>query len=446
MRGRASRPWVASSCAGLLCLLASALAAPAAGMGREVKVDSAALLALAEKLEADGKQQEAGAAYRALEHDPNAQVRAEARFRLARIFKAEGRPDAAAVLLRHVIDEQPAAAPPRIELASVLHQLGDDSAALRELRSLGTLELPLNVARFVDRMSASIKASQPWSFQLEMGLAPDSNINRASTSSTLGTVLGDFTFDEDARQHSGVGATLRGFAQRRVAISRDVDLKAHASLDASLYRRQAFNDVALEVAGGPEFQLGKGRLAAEAGFGQRWYGMHAYERSLRLAGSAWLRVDSVSQLRLDASGRLADNRFNDLEDGHGLALGARYERALSPRLTLAVGAGAGRFKAREDAYSTKSLTFAVNAYRDVGRMTLDVGAEIGWLDADDRLALLPEAREDRLTRFRVGAVFRHLTVAGFAPTTRIVVERNRSTVEFYDYKRVRTEFGISRAF
>jgi hypothetical protein len=30
--------------------------------------------------------------------------------------------------------------------------------------------------------------------------------------------------------------------------------------------------------------------------------------------------------------------------------------------------------------------------------------------------------------------------------TRLVVERNRSTVEFYDYKRICTEFGIARAF
>lgn len=59
---------------------------------------------------------------------------------------------------------------------------------------------------------------------------------------------------------------------------------------------------------------------------------------------------------------------------------------------------------------------------------------------------LPAARADRLTRFPVGAVFRQLTVAGFAPMTRLVIERNRSTIEFYDFKRTRTEFGISRAF
>jgi hypothetical protein len=86
------------------------------------------------------------------------------------------------------------------------------------------------------------------------------------------------------------------------------------------------------------------------------------------------------------------------------------------------------------------------ADRDLGRTTLSAGVEFGRLKADERLLLLPKAREDRLTRFQFGAVYRHLTVAGFAPMTRLVIERNKSSVEFYDYKRVRTEFAISRAF
>jgi hypothetical protein len=79
-------------------------------------------------------------------------------------------------------------------------------------------------------------------------------------------------------------------------------------------------------------------------------------------------------------------------------------------------------------------------------MTLSAGVDVGRLKADDRLALLPRARADRLMRLSFGAVVRRFTVAGFAPVTRLVIERNRSTVEFYDFKRVRTEFGISRAF
>ena len=74
------------------------------------------------------------------------------------------------------------------------------------------------------------------------------------------------------------------------------------------------------------------------------------------------------------------------------------------------------------------------------------GVDVLRLKADERLQLLPDAREDRQTRFHVGSVLRQFTFAGFAPMARMVIERNRSTIEFYDYKRVWTEFGISRAF
>ena len=30
--------------------------------------------------------------------------------------------------------------------------------------------------------------------------------------------------------------------------------------------------------------------------------------------------------------------------------------------------------------------------------------------------------------------------------SRLIMERNKSTVEFYDYKRTRMEFGVTRAF
>jgi tetratricopeptide (TPR) repeat protein len=439
-------PYRLASTALLAVTLGVLTPAPASAGIRQIEVDGSSLLAFGQKLEAAGNKRRAGEVYRVLAGDPDANVRAEARFRLAKILVAEGKRTEAAVLLRHVIDDHPKAAAPRLELAGLLHQIGDESGALRELRTLGTLNLPLNVARFVDRMSASLRASRPFSFQLELALAPDSNINRATTSNTLGTVFGDFDFSEDSKARSGVGAAVRGFVQGRLSLSRDAALQAHASLDASLYREHAFNDISFDVAAGPEFHLGSVRLAAEAGAGQQWYGMHAFQRSLRLSGSAWIKVDSASQLRLDSALRWADNRFNNLQDGRGLSLAARYERSLSPRLTVSLGVGADRFSAKEDAYSTRSWTLAANAYRDVGRTTVDIGAEFGRLKADDRLAILPQARDDRLTRVHLGAVFRQLTVAGFAPTMRFTVERNRSNVEYYDYKRTRTEFGVSRAF
>ena len=62
------------------------------------------------------------------------------------------------------------------------------------------------------------------------------------------------------------------------------------------------------------------------------------------------------------------------------------------------------------------------------------------------LLLFPHKRGDRYSRFSFGASFRQLQFHGFAPVMRLSIERNRSSVEFYDYRRTRTEVGIARAF
>jgi hypothetical protein len=79
-------------------------------------------------------------------------------------------------------------------------------------------------------------------------------------------------------------------------------------------------------------------------------------------------------------------------------------------------------------------------------MTFTAGAEFGRLRADERLALFPDRRADRYSRFSLGATFRQLQFRGFAPVARFSIERNRSTVEFYDYRRTRSEVGVVRAF
>ena len=83
---------------------------------------------------------------------------------------------------------------------------------------------------------------------------------------------------------------------------------------------------------------------------------------------------------------------------------------------------------------------------ELGPITSGLGEIFQFTVSNERLSLLPQAQEDRFVRLSVGSVFRQFTFAGFAPVTRVVFERNKITVEFYDYKRTRTEFGISRAF
>jgi hypothetical protein len=416
------------------------------GLTRTIKTNPTELFAIADELAQRGQTRQAERILTLLSRDPSRQVRNEALYRQSLLLEKAGAASSAAVLLRKILDDQPDAIAVRLKLASMLHALGNEESALRELRAVRSADLPIAVARYVDRVSASLQASKAFGVQLEFALAPDSNINRATGSDKLGTIFGDFTFDKEAQRKSGLGVALRGLAQRRLILGRDLSVVARASSDLSLYPNTRYHDISAELSVGPEFRLVRTRFTAEAAVGQRWYGMKSFQRQFRLAGSASRALSSVSQGRVEASVRWSDNQMNDLQDGRGLTVRARYERALTPQMSLSASVTADRFKARDDAYSTHSWAAGLTAYRDIGRTSFNLGVEVGRLTADARLELLPAAREDRLMRLSLGAVFRQFTVAGFAPMTRVIVERNRSNIAFYDYKRTRTEFGVTRAF
>ena len=120
------------------------------------------MLDLAEQFARRGSLREAETILSLLSHDPNPDVRNEARFRLAKLLQSQGKTSSAAVLLRQIIDEKPDAAVVRLELAQLLEKLGDVDGALRQVRAAQAGGLPLSVARLVDRYSEALRASRPF--------------------------------------------------------------------------------------------------------------------------------------------------------------------------------------------------------------------------------------------------------------------------------------------
>jgi hypothetical protein len=413
---------------------------------RVLRATAADLFRLADDLNRRGQGYEAEQLLDLLAQDPNSDVRNEARYRRSKLLEARGKDRDAALLLRRILDDKPGATPVRLELAQLLDQMGDKDGAWREVRAAQAAGLPPAVARLVDRYSEALRAARPMGVSFEIAIAPDSNISRATRSDTLGTVFGDFEIDEDSKATSGTGLSLQGQAFRRFPILGDRTLLVRGSAFANLYRKTRFNDVAFDLAAGPELQWGDNRLSIEAGATERLYGQKPFQRSARI-GATWTRpLGRLTQLRLNGSAALVDNQMNDLQDGKAYSTQVSFERALSPTTGVGLTLGLGRQSLKDPGYSTTGWRAGLLAWRDIGRATVTAEVQYGRLKADDRLVLFPDKRSERYSRFTIGATFRRLAVGGFAPVTRLVIERNRSTIEFYDYRRTRTEFGVTRAF
>ena len=404
------------------------------------------MLGLAQEMVRRGEVRKAEAVLELLARDPDPDIRNEARFRHARILRGEKRYREAAVLLRRLLDEKPKAGPARLELAVVLQLLGDTNSALRELRAVQSAGLPPAVARLIDRYSQALRAQRPLGGSIEVSLAPDSNINRATRSDTLGTIFGDFQIAQEGKAKSGVGLSLNAQAFRRLPIGTRNSLLVRGSSSANLYRSSRFDDVVVDLAAGPELSLGRDRLQVEIGATQRWYGQKPYQRSARVAGIWSHPIGSRTLLRMTGLAALVDNRLNDLQDGKNYTGAVQLERAFTPTTGIAANLSLSREALKGPSYSTWSWRAGLSGWREMGRMTLTASAEIGRLHADERLVLFAQRREDRYRRFALGASFRQLQFKGFAPLLRFSVERNRSSIAFYDYRRTRTELGVVRAF
>jgi len=404
------------------------------------------LFKIADRAMTASRFRDAEAIYRALSRDADGEVRAEARFRLGLMFASMRRYSAAARSFRNLLDEKPDASRVRLELARVLALMGDEDAARRQLRQAQAAGLPPEVAITVGRFANALRNSHRVGGSLEVALAPDSNINRATKATTIDTVIAPLTLNQDARARPGVGAKLSGEAYGRLPLANGVNLLARGFGQASLYGEGRFNDISTGLSIGPEFRAGTDRFRPAAGLGWRHYGGNLYAGT-RSVSLNWLHSQGRrTQFLTDLSIARARYPVNRLQSGMIYDASVAIERGFSAKAGGSLTLSANRQTARDQGYGTASGGIALLLWRDLGAATIYGMASYRHLGSDSRLSLYPNRRSDDYVRIGSGASFRRLAVMGLAPIVRFAYERNRSTVGIYGYRRFSVDAGIIKAF
>jgi outer membrane protein len=432
--------------------LASAVAAqthaalPCQGETCQVQLSAEQIFELAADAEGKGKTAMAEQMYELLSRDPKLTIRSEARFRHGRYLAGQRRFAEAAVLYRAILDEEPNAQSVRIELATALAQMGDLSGARRMLRQAQAGGLPQSIARVVDQFAAALRSRKPITASLEFAFAPSTNVNRATSATTLDTVFAPFQLSDDTRARSGVGLKIAGQATGRVPASPNLNLIARLAGQGNLYRDSSFNDVLGSAQAGVEWQVGKLRLQPLLGMSLRWYGSKLYAKTDTAAVNLLRSLGPKAQLEIEVGVGLANYRLNDLQDGPIYNANVTYERALSTRSGVSLSLLLDRQDAHDPGYATINGGAQVLGWHEFGKVSIYVTGGVSRLIADGRIFLFRYRREEWQVRATAGVVLRSLTISRFAPLVRISYERNRSTIGIYDYRRLGAELGVSRAF
>ena len=317
----------------------------------------------------------------------------------------------------------------RLDLALAYFRAEEDSSAAYHFRQvLGDEEFAAYRPRPDTRVSRrTIRRRKTWSVDAAVGIAPDSNINAATSSRQVNLFGLPAQLSEDARQTSGVGLNVNISAGYEARISPDLRFRTNASLYTRTYEKSKFNDRTLTLRAGPRFLFERFDLRPELTARARHLSGKIYSRAagIRLSGDwhvapAWRLSGAVSGERIFYETFLGNGNMYSTRVGLAHALG---------RATLLQADGAFRREAVDSkAYSWREFIVGASATRELPRGFVVTAGSTYRLRRYDRpiAAFGPEARQDRTLAGRMKVSNRHIELFGFMPELTISHERRRS--------------------
>ena len=336
----------------------------------------------------------------------------------------------------------------RLDLALAYFRAEEDGSAAYHFRQvLGDEDLPPVVRARTLAFLDTIRRRKTWSVSAAVSLAPDSNINAATSSREVNLFGLPAQLSEDARQTSGVGLNANISGGYEARISPDLRFRTGARLSTRTYEQSKFNDRTLTLRAGPRFLFEKFDLRSELTARARRLGGEIYSRAagVELSGNwqvapAWRLSAAVGGERVSYETFLGEGNMYSTQVGLTHALG---------RATLLRADGVFRREAVDsEAYSWREFIVGASATRELPKgFVATVGSTYRLRRYDSPIAAFgPVARQDQTLAGRMKISNRHIEVFGFMPELTVRHERRSSNISLYDYKRNLVEVGVVRTF
>lgn len=363
-----------------------------------------------------------------------------------------GQLDAAASEFRAVLRDRPDVTRARLELARVLMLQGKDAAADHHFRlAEEDKDLPPEIQRTISDARSIIRNRKNWNFNIDVGFAPDSNINNATSARLVNSIYGTDTIalDDQARRRKGVGQTAQVSGGVRLRMSDGLAMLIDADGSIINQKGKSADDISALIAAGPELTMkNKARVSVQALGVRRWYGGKVAQSGGGARLSYQQNLTHGQRIGFQIDGRKVTSGYGDAYAGWQTSAYATYERVVDRSLIASATLYARREALHLDAYSNSEfggslgiggeLRHGINAGISAGISRVSFDAPLQFFSLDDR--------KDWRLNARVYLGTRAIRVLGFSPSVTYTYNRADSSLDLYRTTRHRFEFGLARYF
>lgn len=368
-------------------------------------------------------------------------LRAELLARLARTSEA-------IALLEGHLARDPSDALARFQVAEIHFGAGRDRSATLAYRLALAGSLDDTRRQIVRARLDAVAARRKLTVSISASVAPDSNLNNA-TSATLVEIYGlPFVLSDEARRRSGVSASFSAKVQRRWPLTERYALVSGASLAVLEASGRAFDQSQLAVDAGIEVRTARDALAslsvtyrdidfAHANF-ERWSGVRAEAQAYSNAQTRWdgsVHFDDI------------DNQMTDAQSGAAWGGAVSRTRFLGPSSLWRVSAAADARDLNGPEADFNEQQVAAGRLFALPWSTLLFAQAFAQQRTFDRpSALFGVRRHDREVGVSLRLSKRDWAFRNVFPFVQLSASRSTSNVVLGRYSRERIEFGVTRDF
>lgn len=378
----------------------------------------------------------------------------ETRYLSGQLAAAQGKHAAAADFYMAILAEDPSQTRVRLELGREMLAMGKYQSADRQFRlAQQTDDLPEDVARTIRSVRDVIRARRAWRLDVDLGIAPDSNINNATSADQVTVNWGGWqiplTLDPQARAQSGTGQTASISGGLRLPVAERVSALLDVDSSGSNYAGTNYDDVQAQAAAGAEYRISEASsVSLQALNAQRWYGGRLVTSQFGLKAGFQARLSNTQQIGVQIDSRKTDARFDGSYDGWQTGMYATYERAVGKSLVASTGVFARRDALVAKPYSSKEAGVIAGFGGELPHgITFGISGTASRAVFDMPMTIFsPDPRKDWRFSARATLGNRSIRLWGFSPQVSASYSRINSTLPYFANDRLRFRFAVARYF